>query len=79
MEKVNNFIDFLKQYDIEISCIIGVEDFINDTKATSLWKAKDLTDKEIFENLNSRDMCSEALRIYNELKLEYLDFINGIL
>lgn len=79
MGKVNNFIDFLKQYNVEISCITGVEDFIDDTKATSLWESKDLTDKEIFENLNSRSMCYKASRIYDELKLEYLDFINDIL
>ena len=79
MRKVNNFIDFLKQYDVETSCITGVEDFIDDTKATSLWESKDLTDEKIFENLNSRSMCYEASRIYDELKLEYLDFINDIL
>lgn len=36
MKKENNFIDFLKQYDINTSIIIGVKDFIEDTKQTHL-------------------------------------------
>lgn len=78
MKKENNFIDFLKQYDINTSIIIGVKDFIEDTKQTHLWNNKDLTNKEIFENLNSRNMCKEAQIIYEQLKLEYLDFINDV-
>lgn len=78
MKKENNFIDFLKQYNIDASIITGVKDFIEDTKQTHLWNKKDLIDKEIFEDLNSRSMCREAQIIYKQLKLEYLDFINDV-
>lgn len=36
MKKENNFIDFLKQYNIDASIITGVKDFIEDTKQTHL-------------------------------------------
>lgn len=72
MKTDKNFIDFLKNYNKNNLDRTEVDDFIEDTKTTYLWNNDNLSDNEIFEDLDSRKMCEEAYQLYNDLKIQYL-------